>query len=213
MREEIIVYDKPWLLTAQEQRFLLTTCYPLVCQGFGREAVDPIPESTRKHILNCQHLCLFVVDGQIIAFTSWEKLMVSEGRVLYLFGVIVLPNFQGSGCGSKLLKHGWELYGGEYLAARTQNPVLYSTIQKSGFKIYPDKELESPIAVRKVAMELALVFWWDIDPTNYHVLPNAYGRSIYKTRPQNKNQEIEGLFTRLLNFKRGDALLLIAQSN
>lgn len=212
MLQQINFVERPSLLSAEVKADLVERCYPLVCSGFVQEPCDEVLEDTQNHVLNCQHLWLYEEYGRLLAFTTWDEYEVDGAKVLYLGGVMVAPEAQGKGVAASMIDSAWERYPSRYLVAQTQNPVMYSSLLRGGFQVYPSKSIRSPGEVLRVALGVTKARGWVVlDGANPQFRLGTYGKCLYGVRPVDRDEEVERFFSQNLDFNRGDAFLLVAE--
>lgn len=212
MEVSVQVIEKPYLMGKEEQEALVRKCYPLVCQGFVQEPSDEVFEDTWNHVRNCMFLWLYTEGGELKVFTTWDVYEFDFGKVLYLGGIMVSPQTQGKGVGSRLTKQAWGQYGGDFLVAQTQNPVLYSTLSRTGFTVYPSLDGKSLKEIACLAEQMVTVLGWPSSVgQNPQIRYGVYGKSLYGKRPVNHHDFVESFFENSLNLDQGDAFVLFAK--
>lgn len=211
---QIVLVEAPSLLGSLEKEALVNNCFPLVCSGFVQEPSSEVYEDTRHHVLSCDHLWLYEEEGRVRAFAAWDEMEIAGAKILYLSGIMVSPDTQGKGVGARIIADAWSKYQSDYLIARTQNPVMYSSLIRSGFQLYPTLQRTTSEIAGVMVRVLAKSFGWDNpEPHNPHLFNGAYGKCLYGVRPVDRDENIERFFCETLDFDRGDAMVVVGQKS
>lgn len=146
----------------QEQ--LLSPLTTVINTGFG---TNRHPDAIRRHAFECNTLMLaFEETKNLVGFASFSSLLVmsprellSDLRVLYLYGTVVKPEFQGRGVATKFMQLAVEQGKNTYshVAMRTQNPAAYLLMSKVTPNFYPRLGIRTPSDVMRVAKFIALM--------------------------------------------------------
>ena len=96
------------------------------------------PKDVKEHVESSDRVHLFVLEKDIVGFAGY----ITLDSILYLNGVVVKKTFQGKGYLSKSLSLVLDNYDCDYLALRTQNPVMYyiatRVAKQNHGKVYPN---------------------------------------------------------------------------
>lgn len=166
--------------------------------GFGS---DMKYEDAKHHVLSGDVLHLFRRGGGLIGFASYNLYEAGNLSVLYLSGVVVKRGSQGNGfCSFSLELERDGMPYTDYLAMRTQSPVMYGIAARYGGRTFPSLTRSEP---PEQAVSVGLFIAGKLGMKNYEpkgfVERGTYGRALYNEAPRSGNQEINRFFDRELN--------------
>jgi len=200
-------------LSGTEQQLLFNKLYFLTQCGFSQPSSYELEQDTWGHVSNAEFLYLVVEDqDNIISYSLFNIYQWQRKSILYLSGSMVDPKFQGKGISSNVLKFVAARFQTDYIAARTQNPVMYSSFHKACDKAYPSFHTNDkiPQIIKAIGFYLAK----DILKMKFY-LPDkmvgieTYGHCLYGKEPLHSSKTIDEVFKKNVNLKRGDSVLLI----
>jgi len=187
--------------------------------------IDITKEDVKSHILPVSTMTLALDEEEIIGFSTSNYYNIRDYDIIYLVGTCVLRKYQGNGIFSNLLditlkEETFKHNGTEIFITRTQNPVLYSGVIKFLDEIYPSgyecKYCKSPnnTSNKKEYLQLGKIFAKEIlngELSDNFVMRKAYGVCMYDAIPRSKDQHVNSLFDKLLNYEKGDAVLIVGK--
>ena len=154
MREEKTIerIDAPGKsFSGQERDTLVTRLAEIARNGFGTEITM---EDVENHVMKVDTLYLIRQEKKIIGFSSYDVLQLGEAFILYLSGIVVEREFQKHGFFNMVNKLALSSGNFDFLAMRTQNPVIYAATEKLVKELYPNKE-STPESIRQLSSIIA----------------------------------------------------------
>ncbi|PIZ01064.1 hypothetical protein COY61_00795 [bacterium (Candidatus Gribaldobacteria) CG_4_10_14_0_8_um_filter_33_9] len=175
----------------------------IAAKGF----IQPITEALLRDVVS--HLREGIVfsleeDKCIIGFSIFSIF----DDILYLSGIILMPDFQGRSVGGKVIDFIRQKTGTKYLALRTQSVHMWSVGRKICCEWHPmqiaDKNIPKDIWVRgiKVGKKIGSIF-----PTTI----GHYNGPLYGTKPLSRDPKLQSWWDSICDFKRGDAIICIGR--
>lgn len=184
---------------------------PVARNAFGMSITK---EDVRNHVIPVDTLLIASQEGKVKGFSSYKTYQFEDYAVIYGAGACILRSEQGKGLYRFFNNEGikTELSKNKankfYFAARTQNPVIYATVNKILDCIYPNDE-ETPNDICVVARKMAHILGGEIDKD--FVMRNAYDSCLYDEIQRYKDEKVNNMFDRLLRYENGDALLIVGK--
>lgn len=187
--------------------------------GYG----EPVPEVRMTLQLKGLHsITVFIDKGQIVGYQSQKQFNVDQLMGIY-YSITVLPEYQASGVGGKLMSHTIEQVKPEIIAARTQNPAavlsLQKALQRSGidYKLYPFEHVVNQQALQAFNAVIQLVDASETDKNTW-VQKNVYrGKRLGDYRVDESNPQISAINNKMialgLDRDTGDAIYYVAILN
>lgn len=197
---------------------LLEKSIPLISQSFGQRQGDPnFKEDVEKFLRNGELYIITHKDAEVIGIRLVQAWVFKNLRILYLAGSAISPNWQRAGLNLRLTSWIASSRNVDITVARTQNPNIYSMMQKFCSKVWPKLEESTPENIQEIGLEMAQRLSRTTDKFNPNILVEieTYGSSLYDTipHPQNRDQNINNLFSTLLDFGRGDSIFVIGETS
>ena len=130
-----VIYNPTETLTPDQQGELVTELTPVTGRGFLREDVhaQELYEDVANHVIDCDKLTVTRCGEEVSAFVAASFRENLNKKIYHLEGVIVEPEFRGSGLASQLLKDDLKETGSNVLAFHTQSAAMV----RLGDKIAP----------------------------------------------------------------------------
>lgn len=185
----------------------------VAASAFGIPQTVEFERDVYNHMLNHQVLFAYDPSGEPMGFTSYEHLTDGSMSVLYISGTVVKQEYQGKGIGAtlteKALEEARKRGSIDYIAGRTQNPVVARSREHYCSPVYPIREVPDESIVRAGLMvhrHLGLIN--PMDPITL-VTKNAYANPMYRARPMSGHQAIDRFFDRHVGPR--DAVFIIGR--
>jgi hypothetical protein len=162
-------------------------------------------EDVKHHTIGSENLYLMRLNDEIVGFGTTRKLNSPIGKILYLDGVAVKEEYQQAGLFKKFLEQ--VRNGEDFVAGRTQNPVIIGTCKKQiPGAFYPNGVLP-PERVKLVGefIAKAVLNMDDYNRENF-VGKGTYGRSLYSEIPKYENTDY---IFKNIDFAKGDSLIFV----
>jgi len=193
-------------------KVLFDMLYILTQLGFVLEESAALEQDTRNHVEQGEYLYLVTQGGLIVTWAIFDYLRQDSDLILYLSGVMVAPRYQGKGISSALIRTALGESKAKYLAARTQNPVMYESILKACGNVFPNPDVATPADVIEVGEFVAKN---RLHMSNYDLKSmlskSVYGACLYGKPPASVNEPLNSWFTSCVNQADGDAMLVVAR--
>ncbi|MBW2998287.1 GNAT family N-acetyltransferase [Candidatus Woesearchaeota archaeon] len=162
--------------------------------------------------MTSEELYLINFGNELVGFASYNHFKYIGHKISYLHGIVVDPSFQKNGIFKSVNERVIENNKTDFLAMRTQSPVIYHALKNISRKIYPGydrstdfvKNLGEYIARNKLNMG-------EYDRDSF-VTKNAYGKSLYDSLPVYGDDENFLRDELKLDFSKGDSVLLISET-
>lgn len=204
--EHISAPDK--FFSGQERDTLVCRLAGIARNGFG---TDITMEDVENHVMKVDALYLIRQDDAIIGFSSYDILHINEACILYLSGIVVERKFQKHGIFGRANRFALSSGNFDFLAMRTQNPVIYAATEKLVKKLYPNKA-GTPENIRQLAAMVA----------RNHLKMEKFceetmvGKATYGTCLYDKVQRhlrADDFFDNVINvdYNAGDSVLLLGE--
>lgn len=151
-----------------------------------------------EHLFENENAKLFMIiseSGEVYGFATCDNIVESSNT--YLHGIIIHPDIQGMGFGSRLLREIVKKDGNEFLTARTHNPRVYEMMSSVAYNgnadlVFPNVTSQNvPKEVWAVMQSHTAMSEADKDM----VVRNAYPDE--KIIQEVKNQSIYDIFKKL----------------
>lgn len=191
---------------------LLCQAIPIIEKSFGQvykkdlsdqDVIDFLTNGTLYLVLNNEK--------KVVGVELLQLITIEDVKIMYTGGVILYPEYQGKNIHSDFRSNMIERNKPNYVAGRTQSPIVYNIYCKSPGIVYPTYNTLVPDSIQKLASELSnSLGLTNFDPTTL-IQKGAYGESIYskdKYPTIDPNSDIGKLFSQL-DIENGDAFLII----
>lgn len=193
-------------------KVLFDMLYILTQLGFDLKESPSLELDTRNHVEQGQYLYLITDGGLIVSWAIFDYLRQDSDLILYLSGVMVLPKYQGKGISSALIRTALRESKAKYLAARTQNPIMYESILKACGNVFPNPDDATPADVIEIGEFVAKN---RLHMTNYDLKSmlskSVYGACLYGKPPTSVNGQLNSWFTSCVTQTDGDAMIIVAR--
>ncbi len=179
----------PEKLSQAMRDILVEKLYPLAMSSFGQPDSPNFKKDVTEHILNNPNVLVILEGNKFIAFRMWNVLENSEGKIVYLAGMCIDKDYQGSGLGSEMLHYVYRystqtIPDWKYMVLRTQNAIMQKTFESfvkqiNSGKLYGFGSEEIPQEIQNIAMSVAtLNHDKNLNPTTL-LSEGVYGASLY----------------------------------
>lgn len=125
--------------------------------------------------------------------------------VLYIGGIIILPQVQAHGYAFLVIQELLRLTGAQFLVYRTQSARMWSVGQKLCRSWYPDPDKEPDTEFRGKIDSICEL----MGLTGFPVISGFYGGSLYGEKPVHNNTMIQSWWDGLCVFENGDAVICV----
>jgi len=192
----------------REREKLLDQLVSIARDGFG---TDMTREDVENHVFKVGELYLVQVDRALVGFAGYDHIRFKDKNILYLQGIVIRRDFQRHGLFHRVNTKAINYNGFDFLAMRTQNPVIYAATQKLVKELYPNGT-PAPEVVAEIAKYIARDFlkMKDFDDQTF-VGRSTYGVCLYDFIPQPVHGRANSFFNQSLrlNYAQGDSVLLV----
>lgn len=143
------------------------------------------------------------VDGAPSGFAIFHRY---PGHVLYLCGIMLVPDVQGRGLCERIIR-GVLTPEDRFLGLRTQSPIMWA----AGRRVCRDGWLPRQTDVRdpellRVGQEVSA----RID-TSFPFHPGRYGSALYGVKPVHRDPGVQAWWDQHCDFARGDAVVCVGR--
>lgn len=171
--------------------------------GFVREESKALAEDVSMHLQGGQIIYRIFVGECEVGFA----IFVVYGDILYLSGVILIPEYQGKGIINQVVKVVGSIQTEcRYLILRTQSLRMYLAASRLCTQFYPQlgvwQNIPEEFTQRGnlVAEKINSQF-----PVHY----GCYGGPLYGAKPVHRDDQLQQSWDELCNFERGDAIIFV----
>ena len=207
MNETIECFKEPnKFFSGHRRESLVTRLAEIARNGFGTEITM---KDVENHVMNVDSLYLIRQNDAIVGFSSYDVLNIGKASIFYLSGIVVERNSQKKGIFHRVNQIA--LYSGDFdfMAMRTQNPVIYAATEKLVKTLYPNRN-STPESIRKLASIIAR----DHLKMERFCEETMVGRATYGTCLYDKVQRhprADNFFDNVLkvDYNAGDSVLLL----
>lgn len=197
-----------------EGKTIFDQLYALTRLGFVQEDSPVLWKDTENHIFGSEFLFVVSNNDQVISYAVLDFWKQETQSVLYLSGIMVHPQYQGTNVSSNTLRNALGQFNPDFIAARTQNPVMYESLARICKAVYPNHLGHSiPPEVKLIGEFTAKckLRMKDYDPDSM-VGKGIYGGCMYGKEPSSRDPLIEKWFKEMVSLKRGDAMIVVGAS-
>jgi len=201
-------------LTDPEQEALLKDLIGPTRTGFGTPVET---DDIRNHVLNVDTIYVVGEPANLepVGFGSFSHLDLAGAPVLYWCGVVLAEEHQGKGLMGQVLDRAIEESDCEFIATRTQNPIIYAALHQRCVVLYPNgRRAQPPQPFAQIALALAQrLKMEDFDPDTC-TEHGTYGGCMTATIPhyEGRSQQAARSFLQIgLNPERGDSAILVGR--
>ena len=199
--------------SSADGKALFNMLYILTQLGFGMKDSISLEKDTRNHIEQGEYIYLVTDGGLIATYAIFDYLRQDSDLILYLSGIMVAPKYQGRGISNALIRASLRESNAKFLAARTQNPVMYESILKSCGNVFPNSNVVVPADVVEVGK---FVVEKRLHTDNYYPdvmsSKSVYGACLYDKSPTSGNKLLNDWFVSRINQSNGDAMIIVARN-
>ncbi|MFH1455736.1 MAG: hypothetical protein ABIF40_02195 [archaeon] len=167
-------------------------------------------DDVEQHALNVDMLYLIQCKDVITGFATYDFLYSGGEKVLYLNGIVVQQCCQQKGIFSKVNKLAMKQDDFDYLAMRTQNPVVYAAASKIVSKLYPGTT-GMPERVKNVGRYLAQHLGSKNFNLGSFVDKGTFGMCFYGEVPGHKTATSFFTDELKMDLEAGDTVLLVGE--
>lgn len=172
--------------------------------GFNKEESEALIQDVRTHLESGELVYSIFADSLEIGFAIFAVYQ----DILYLSGVIIIPDFQGKGIVQQTVKQVQELYPDvKYIALRTQSLRMYVAATKVCSEYYPT--LNSDVIPTSFAIRGQYIA--RLIHSTFPLHKNCYGGPLYGTKPLYNDGSMQRQWDSLCNFENGDAIIFIGK--
>jgi hypothetical protein len=188
-------------LEQDEQETLVSQLTQVAQSAFGTHITE---EDVRNHVLTADVLYLLRTADEPVGFSAYTTRMHDGACILYLSGIAVQRELQGSGFFNRVNQLALAAEQPDYFAMRTQNPVIYGATKKFVGKIYPNGET-IPEHIKAIG---ALFAGLEFDPETF-ICRRTYGTCLYDRVPEYSGARafFDGKLG--LNYAAGDSIVIV----
>ena len=181
-------------------------------KSFGQNYKEDLSDQDVRDFLSNGHLYLIINNQRDIIGIELLQLLDIEGvEIMYTGGAAIDPAYQGKNIHSDFRDYMIERNKPQYIAGRTQNPIVYKVYCKSPGTVYPDPKTSVPTHIQKLAMKISeTLHMTNFNPTTL-IQKEAYGGAVYgKDRYPviDIDSDTSKMFSQL-EIEKGDAFLIL----
>lgn len=233
----ISIIDNPKeTLSKQERNELVQACIPVARKGFNHDGITA--SDIEIHALDVT-TGIYIADkaGKVIGFGGTIPEIVDNKIILHLKGTAIMPEHQSKGLYHlitplRVLRESEKQNADSfYIGTRTQNPRVFEFMCRL-LNFYPQPELTTPDNIKSIAEAYAKIVQdkhSDFHPKNgiifdknHLIVRRAYGGVNIEGQefgfcmygdniPKARDERINLYAANSLDFKNGDALILVGQ--
>ena len=180
----------------------LESAVRMAALGFVKEESVVSVEDVKSHLQSGQLIYHIFVGKSEAGFAIFAVCY----DILYLSGIIIIPDFQGMGITQEVVKQAKLLYPQcKYLALRTQSLRMYLAASRLCREFYPTvMNANIPESFANRGHQVAKMI-----NSHFPVHVGCYGGPLYGAKPSYKDKSLQSLWDQLCNFQRGDAIIFI----
>jgi len=219
-KEAYLVKDPAKTFNHQELEKIFKDFYPVAMSAFGTNDSGEWRGDVWFHMFSCDCLILAYnwrtkyADKEMvskgIAFRSISYAKIKGKKVMYIEGTAVDPNYQGYGFYQAFTRA--TLNGFDYVASRTQNPVVVTALSKVFRDVYPITK-----APTKEQQEIGAVLADKLGMQKKYDKRRMFARSLYSGQMNGNlpkiDNEIKRRMYHLLDVENGDCILALCKTN
>ena len=198
------IYNPYKTFSGIERKTLLDQLTDIAREGFGTQITR---DDVENHVFDVHSLYLIKDRGEIVGFSAYDR--INEKNILYLQGIVLRQDYQKGGLFTRVNQQALSLKDFDYLAMRTQNPVVYSATEKIVDALYPCSST-IPYDVKEIATRIAKEYLGMKSFSSETFVSKAtYSCSLYDIIPQHKCSS--AFFDNILelDYQAGDSVLLL----
>jgi hypothetical protein len=180
----------------------LQSAVRMAALGFVKEESVMSVEDVKSHLQSGELIYHIFVGKSEAGFAIFAVC----DDILYLSGIIIIPEFQSMGINGLVVQQARLLYPQcKYLALRTQSLRMYLAASRLCREFYPTVEnLGIPENFASRGQQVAKMI-----NSKFPVHQGCYGGPLYGAKPDYKDKRLQNLWDELCNFERGDAIIFI----
>lgn len=205
-----VFFNPSRIFLGDEREALVDELTEIARDGFGSQMTR---EDVENHVLKTEILYLVREKNNVVGFSSHNRLKINGRSVLYNNGIAIKRNAQRKGIYYEVNKEAMNLNKFDFVAMRTQNPVIYGATLKLVKQLYPDG-YEIPEEIKEIGKTIAKDYLKMLRfDENTFIGRGTYGCSLYNTVPRYKDESINKFFdeTLGLDYSAGDSVLLVGK--
>ncbi len=177
----------------------------VTANGFSREVTKKLTQDVKNHLEGDLVFSILDKEGILKGFAIFQ---VWNKNILYLHGIQLLEDIRGQGIAKECILLAKGKTGANFIALRTQSPIMWASVQKlcNNWTPSPRKETDDEIrdVIRIVEAKTS---------TTFPVHRSRYGDGLYGKKPVHSDSLIQGWWDDLCKMERGDAVLCIGSLN
>lgn len=167
--------------------------------GFGKPVDENLWQNSERYSQG-DYVFVASADQAVVGWASFEVYL--EGRLLYLKGMMIDPNYQGAGLAAKFISHARLHVNAEIFALRTQSPHMWSV----GRKVC-DVWLPSPDGHTNEALVEAVKVLQQYG--DHPVARGVYDGAAYAQTPVHMDAHVQRWWGKLCSPESGDAVICV----
>jgi len=205
-----IIHNPKKRFFGTEKETLVDKLTEVARNGFGTEITRGDVES---HVLSVAMLYIIHNGLELIGFSSYDTFSLECRHILYLHGIAIKEEFQKRGLFCRVNQHAILSKKFDFLAMRTQNPVVYAATQRIVHELYPNS-LAIPPGIKRLGKTIAKEYLHmeQFDEKTF-VGRMTYGKCLYDKVPRHNRSNVFFDETLRLDYNAGDSVLLIGRLN
>ncbi len=211
-----VAYAESYDGLARERRDrLFKDSQRLISRSFGQRITDTSFDEDVRRFLRNGEIYLLTHGEELVGLKLVQVFRCCRRRVLYNAGTAIAPEWQRRGVNTHLTRWLIRSRGAEVVVSRTQNPNIYRTLQLVCFRVWPRLGEKTPAYIRQIGVCVAKRINATLETFDRERLVDrgTYGSALYDTipPPENASLLIKELFSRYVNMRRGDSMLVIGE--
>jgi hypothetical protein len=191
---------------------LIRKIVPILEEAFGQVYMHDLSNEDVVDFLQNGDLYLLRDNREKLIGVELLKFITLENTtIMYTGGAAIFPEYQNQHLHRNFRLYMIEKYKPDYIAGRTQNPIVYNIYSRIPGMVYPQFNCVIPESIQKLAANIAQYLHFDnFDPTTL-IHKGAYGESIYgkDIYPIIDTSSYTGKLFSTLDINRGDAFLIL----
>ncbi|HEX3100064.1 MAG TPA: GNAT family N-acetyltransferase [Patescibacteria group bacterium] len=193
---------KGFTIKVVEAAPVLFSAVNMAALGFAREESQALSEDVASHLASGEIVRMIFVNDLEAGFA----IFAIYDDILYLSGIILLPEYQGNGIAALVINKVFELYPEcSYLSLRTQSLRMYLAASRLCKDFYPKlngEEIPESFAVRGSVVAKVI-------NSQFPLHLGCYNGPLYGEKPVYKDMALQNTWDNYCNFERGDAIIFV----
>jgi len=167
--------------------------------GFEQALTGELRHDVQCHLMMGERVYGVYEEGRLMGFAIFDIF----AEVLYLSGIILMPEMQGKGVAGQVVRFVQEASGTRYLALRTQSLRMWVAGKNMCREWYPCVQPNDGM-LHILGLEIAR--YLNMTKT---IEPGCYGGPLYGNKPVYRDPQLQAWWDSICNFERGDAVLCV----